>query len=472
VIARRATAWKAAIGAILMLAGPAAAQTLRPDQRAFLDTYRELVETNTTASAGSCTLAAERMAARLRGAGYSGADVELFVPEGHPRDGGLIARLNGSDPSLGAVLLLAHLDVVEARREDWTRDPFTLVEENGNFYGRGVMDDKAQAAIWVDSLIRFRAEGYRPRRTIKVALTCGEEGGGGVNGAEWLVAHRRDAVAAAFALNEGGGGLQDAGGRPIHLSLQIGEKTSRTFNLEATNPGGHSSLPAPDNAIYDMAAALSRIAVFRFPVQFNEVSREYFLRLSRIVGGAQSEAMRALVADPADEAAEATLAANRFYNALLRTTCVATTIEGGHAVNALPQRVRATVNCRIFPGGSPDEVREILMRTIGNPAVTVTLQSDSPRAVAVPPPLDPAIFRPAEMLARRMFPGVPLLPTPLTAATDAVHLSNAGIPTYGVPGIFIGPDGNGIHGLNEHIGVDTLYRGRDYLHALIRLYAD
>lgn len=448
------------------------AQTTRPDQQAYREILRELVETNTTASSGSCTLAAQRMAARLRAAGFRADEVDVAVPDGHPRDGNLVARMEGSDPSLGAILLVAHIDAVEARREDWTRDPFTLFEEDGWFYGRGVIDDKARAAVWIDSLIRFRREGYRPRRTIKLALTCGEESSNAVNGAQWLIANRPQAVAAAFALNEGGGGQHDAEGRPIHLSFQIGEKTSRTFLLETTNPGGHSSIPVPQNALYDMSAALSRIGAHRFPVSFNPTSREYFLRLSRIVGGEQGNAMRALVANPANRKAEARLTSSRVYNALLRTTCVATTIEGGHAANALPQRVRATVNCRILPGVSPADVQRTLEQVIGNPAVRVTMQAAPDALVAVPPPLDPALFEPAERLAAEMFPGVPLIPTMLTAGTDAVYYSNAGIPTYGVPGIMVGPDGNGAHGLNERVRVDSVYRGRDYLHALVRLYAD
>ena len=295
----------AAAVAVLLTAGGAAAQASapQPGEAGFRSLYKELVETNTTFSAGNCTLAAERMAARLKAAGFADKDVTLVVPPDHPKDGNLVAVLAGSDPAAKAVLLLAHIDVVEAKRADWTRDPFTLVEEGGYFYARGSSDDKAQAAIWTDLLIRLRQEGYKPRRGIKMALTCGEEGGGQVNGAAFLAQNRRDLIDAAFALNEGAGGDLDASGKRVAHNIQAGEKTSVGFTLEVTNPGGHSSRPVPDNAIYHLVRAVDRISRYEFPVQLNDATRAYFTKTSRIVGGEMGAAMTAIVANTQDRAA-------------------------------------------------------------------------------------------------------------------------------------------------------------------------
>ena len=266
----------------LLATAPGASGETSPAEQRFRDIYRELIETNTTQSAGSCTLAAERMAARLKAGGIPESDLHLFVAPGFPLDGGLVAVYPGRDPKARAVLLLAHLDVVEAKREDWTRDPFTLVEENGEFYARGSSDDKAEAAIWVDTLLRFRDEGYRPRRTVKVALTCGEESGGRLNGARWLVENRRELIDADIALNEGGGGELDARGHQVVVTVEAGEKTAQSFRLEITNPGGHSSRPVKDNAIYRMAGALKRIEAYEFPAEFNDANRAYFSGMAKI----------------------------------------------------------------------------------------------------------------------------------------------------------------------------------------------
>src|SRR5450631_2712229 len=302
----------------------------------FREIYKELVETNTTLSAGDCTLAAQRMAARLKAAGYPDEDLRIFVPEGHPKEGGLLAVLHGSDPGAKAILMLAHVDVVEAKREDWTRDPFTLIEEGGYFYGRGTSDMKAQAAIWVDNLIRYREEGYKPRRTIKLALTCGEETNSALNGAGWLTKNARDAIDAELALTEGVNGDLDAQGRRIALEVLAAEKTSQNFSFETTNPGGHSSRPVPDNAIYHLVRALDRVSRLEFPVQLDDANRGYFTAMANIVGGEASAAMRAVVANPQDAAAVALLDKNQDWHAMLRTTCVATMLNAGHATNALP----------------------------------------------------------------------------------------------------------------------------------------
>jgi acetylornithine deacetylase/succinyl-diaminopimelate desuccinylase-like protein len=460
-----------AAAAALLATTASAQQTLRPDQEAFRGLYKELVETNTTLSAGSCTLAAERMGARLKAAGFTDDQLTFFsVPE-HPKEGGLVAIYPGKDAKAKAILLLAHIDVVEARREDWTRDPFTLVEEGGYFYARGSADDKAQAAVWVDTLIRYRKEGFKPRRTIKMALTCGEETNGAFNGAEYLAAHRRDLIDAAFALNEGAGGQLDGQGKPFVHTVLASEKVSQNFRLEVTNPGGHSSRPVPDNAIYHLARAIDKISRYEFPVQFNDANRAFFTRMSAIIGGVTGKAMTDLVANPADERANAILSGDPSFHAMLRTTCVATLLDAGHATNALPQRARANINCRIFPGTSREAVQATLAKIIDDPAVKIEVPEVRGPA-ATSPPLTPQIMGPIEKLSAKMWPGVPVIPLLQPGATDAQFLTPAGIPTYGVSGFFSDRDGGGVHGLNERMPVKGLYDGRDFLYELVKLYAD
>ena len=449
---------------------PVSGQALRPDQAKFRTLYQELVETNTTLSVGSCTQAAEQIATRLKAAGYPDADLTLFsVPE-HPKEGGLVAVLPGSDPKAKAILLLAHIDVVEAKREDWTRDPFKLVEENGFFYARGASDDKAMAAIFADTMIRMKGE-KRARRTVKLALTCGEETNGAFNGAQWLAANKRDLIDAQFALNEGGGGEVDKDGKPQVLAIQVGEKSSQNYTLETRNPGGHSSMPRPDNAIYQMTAAVGRIAAYTFPVMLTDTTRAFFTKRAAMISGPEAAAMRAIVANLGDAAAAATLSTDPTLNSTLRTTCVVTLFDAGHAENALPQRARANVNCRIFPGETAETTAAVLNKVIADPGVTLTAKARR-GPIASPPPLDPAIVGPAEALAKTAYPGLPLLPMMSTGATDAIFLAAVGIPTYGVPGLLEEADGGSIHGLNEHIRVKSVYDGRDYLHTLIRRYAE
>ncbi|HEX4773741.1 MAG TPA: M20/M25/M40 family metallo-hydrolase [Bryobacteraceae bacterium] len=440
-------------------------------QARFRETYKELVETNTTLSAGDCTLAATRMAARLKAAGYGDQDVRIFVPEGHPKEGGLLAVLHGADPNAKAVLMLAHVDVVEAKREDWTRDPFTLIEENGYFYARGANDDKAQAAIWVDNLMRYREENFRPKRSIKLALTCGEETSSALNGAGWLAAHEREAIDAEFALNEVGSGVLDADGRRIALQVQAGEKTSQNFRLEVTNPGGHSSLPVPDNAIYHLVRAVDRISRYEFPVQFNEANRGYFTAMSKIVGGEAGAAMTAVLKDPGDAASIAVLDKNRSWHAMLRTTCVATMLSAGHATNALPQRATANVNCRIFPGVSRDTILAKLVELATDAEVKVTVPEVRGPA-AEPAPLTPQIMGPIKQISDELWPNVPVVPVLLAGATDAQFLNPVGIPTYGVSGLFQDADAGNVHGLNERIRVRSLYEGRTFLYRLVKIYAE
>jgi acetylornithine deacetylase/succinyl-diaminopimelate desuccinylase-like protein len=461
----------AACLALTITTGPAAqAEGLRPDQTAFREIYRELVETNTTLSAGNCTEAAEKMAARLRAAGYPDSDLHLFSTPEHPKEGGLVAILPGTDAQARPILLLAHIDVVEARREDWERDPFKLVEEGDYFYARGALDDKSMAATWVDTLIRLRGERTKPRRTMKMALTCGEETNGAFNGAEYLVKEKRDLIDAAFALNEGAWGMLDASGKRVMMGVQAGEKTSQNFRLEVTNPGGHSSRPVKNNAIYHLAAALTRIEHYEFPIKLNDTTRIYFSRMARIVGGEVGASMTKLVADPTDAAAAAKVAEDPTWNGMLHTTCVATMLDAGHATNALPQRARANVNCRIYPGESPESVRQVLEKVAADSAVKVsTLETRGPPSVV--PPLTREIMAPIEKVSARFYPGVPVLPILQPGATDGQFLSPAGIPTYGINGLFLDPDLGGIHGLNERVRVQSLYDGRDFLYELVKIYA-
>ena len=410
------------------------------------------------------------MATRLKAAGYPDDDVHVFTTPGHEKEGGLFAVLHGSDPEAKAILLLAHIDVVEAKREDWERDPFTLVEENGYFYARGASDDKAMAAVNVDTLIRFRQEGFKPKRDVKLALTCGEETEGTFNGANYLVTQKRPWIDAAFALNEGATNRLDANGKPVALGIQAGEKVYQDFKLEVTNPGGHSSRPVKDNAITHLADALSRIGRHDFPVQFNEVTRAYFTKMSAIVGGEKGAAMKALVADPADEKALEIVAADPSWNSMLRTTCVATMANAGHALNALPQRATANVNCRLFPSDDVEQVRKTLEQVAADPKVAVTPVGELGTRTPVPP-LTKEFMRPVETMAAKIWPGVPIVPAMATGATDGKYLNQGGIPTYGLTGMFQDADGGGVHGLNERIRVKSLYDGRDFLYGVTRLYA-
>jgi acetylornithine deacetylase/succinyl-diaminopimelate desuccinylase-like protein len=454
-----------------VIATPVSAQPLRPDQVAFRALYKELVETNTTLSAGSCTVAAGQLAARLKAAGYKDGDITLFSTAEHPREGGIVAILPGSDKKAKPILLLGHIDVVEAKREDWTRDPFVMVEEDGYFYGRGTFDDKSQAAIWTDTLIRYKQAGKVPKRTVKMALTCGEETTNAFNGADWLAKNKPELIAAEYAINEGGGGRYDPEGKPTVLGVQVGEKTVQNFQLQATNAGGHSSVPRPDNAITDLSRAIVAVNTLEFPVQFNDTTRAFFGQMAKATPPQISTAITALLANPQDAAANAIVSQDPSFHSTLRTTCVTTLVNAGHANNALAQRATANVNCRMFPGTDPEKTRADLADAVGNAKVAITLTPPI-RPVAVSPPLNPAVLGPMKTLAAKHFPGVPFGLTMSTGATDAIFLSPIGIPTYGAPGLFIDPDGNGMHGLNERIRVKSLMQGRDYLDDLVHVLAD
>jgi acetylornithine deacetylase/succinyl-diaminopimelate desuccinylase-like protein len=357
--------------AITAFGANALAQELTPDRARFRAIYEELVEIDSSPSTGSCTRAVNAMLAHLRAAGYSERDAQVIIPEGAPEDGNLVAVLRGS--SSRAILLLAHIDVVDARREDWERDPFTLIEENGYFYARGAADDKAMAAAFLDLMVRLREEGFRPRRTIRLALTCGEETSNRVNGVDYLLQHHRPLIQAEFAINEGAGGMLSSQGQPIAFNIQAGEKVHQVMTLTVTNPGGHSSRPAPENAIYRLSAALERLAEYRFPFELTPVTRTFFERMAPIVGGTNGAAMTAIAQNPDDAEAATTLARDPSFNAIMRTTCVATQLDAGHAPNALPQRAVATLSCRVLQGHTPEELQAELQRAIADPQVTVEI---------------------------------------------------------------------------------------------------
>ena len=457
--------------AVAALAGGAHAQALTPDQQRFRDTYRDLVETNTALSVGSCTEAAAKMGARLKAAGFADSDITYYsVPE-HPKDGGLVAILPGTSKTAKPILLLGHLDVVEAKRADWVRDPFKLTEENGVFYGRGTSDMKPIDATWVDTLVRFKESHYQPKRTVKLALTCGEETINAFNGAQWLAQNRRQLIDAQFALNEGGGGRIDANGKLLTQGVQVGEKVVQQYRLETTNPGGHSSIPIKDNAIYQLAQALLKVRDYEFPLQMSDTTRAFFAKAGAGRTDPQGLAMQAIAKNPQDTAAEAELNKDRGFHSMLRTTCVATLLDGGHAENALPQRAGANINCRMFPGSTMEDTKARLEAAIGDPGVKL-IPLQPIRGKATPPPLDPKVIGPMEAVAAKHFPGVPLIPGVAAGATDAVYFGPVKMPIYGVPGIFGDDGGNGAHGLNEHMSAKSLYAGRDYLYDLVKTYAD
>lgn len=465
--ARRATAVIAA-AALTLLCGSAGAQG--DGEAAFRELYRELVEINTTLSVGDCTAAAKAMSARLSAAGFADGDLQILGPADRPREQALIATLHGSSPKLKAVLLLAHIDVVEARREDWQRDPFKLVEEDGWFYARGASDDKAMAAVFTDAIIRFKTQGYKPKRDIKLALTCGEETSENFNSVRWLLENRPEALQAAFALNEGAGGELDAAGKPVSLQIQAGEKVYEDFTLSTSNGGGHSSRPVPDNAIYRLAAGLNRLAAYQFPLALNDATRGYFQAQSKLVAANLAADMQAVLKDPPDAAAQARLwAANPGWNSMLRTTCVATQLSGGHAPNALPQRATANVNCRILPGVPIAEVQKTLATVLADEQITIK-PSDEPVVVGPAPPLTPQIMEPVKKIAATIWPGVAIVPTMATGATDGRFLNASGIPTYGLSGMFHDTEGSHAHGLDERIRVKSLMEGRRFLYEVVKIY--
>ena len=452
---------------------PSSAAARTAHEQAARAIYRELVEINTVDSVGSATRAAQAMAARFRAAGFPAADVQVLVPPGKPTKGNLVVRYRGRGGANAPkpLLLLAHLDVVAANRADWPRDPFVLHEENGYFLGRGTADDKAMASMFVANLLRYKAEGWRPERDLILALTADEEGGD-ANGVEFLLAHHKGLIDAAYALNEGGGGSLDGPGmqaKPLFHSVQAAEKVPEDFTITITNPGGHSSVPRPDNAIYQLADALGRLARYSFPVALNPVSRAFFEQSAKVERPEMAAAMRAVVANPNDSAAVAIVARDARYNSMMRTTCVATRLAGGHAYNALPQSATANVNCRIVPTSSAEEARATMARVMGDTSAKITFTvAERERFPERSDAVEPSLLSATTELTRQMWGDIPVIPTMSTGATDGRFLRAAGIPTYGVSGIFSSPGEGNAHGRDEKLRVQSYYDGLKFLDQLVR----
>jgi acetylornithine deacetylase/succinyl-diaminopimelate desuccinylase-like protein len=451
---------------ILLMAIPASsAQPMTPDQQLAFDVYKELVEINTVTATGDTQRAAEAMAARLRAAGFTGSDLQVLSPA--PRKGNLVARLRGTGKRR-PILLLAHTDVVDARREDWSSDPFKLTERDGYFYGRGTTDNKFMAAAFVTNLIRYKREGYVPERDIIVVLEADEEVGDAHRvGIRWLLANHRPLIDAEFAINEGGRvGLK--AGTPVWNNVQVAEKVFISYKLEATDRGGHSSLPTKENPIYRLAEALARLAKFSFPFKLNEITRNFFLRAAELENAQTAADMRAIAAGRPDlDALSITrLSTNPLYNAQLRTTCVATQIDGGHAVNALPQRASATINCRVLPGEPIAEVYATLKRVVADDGVTITPFGGP--VLSTPSALHGEVMAAIEALSAEFWPGIPVIPSMSAAASDSTYLRNAEIPAFGHSGLADDVDDFRAHGKDERVPVKSFFAGQEYLYRLVR----
>ncbi|HUA21983.1 MAG TPA: M20/M25/M40 family metallo-hydrolase [Bryobacteraceae bacterium] len=460
--------------AFLLLFSPLIAAPDQATRQLARGIFQQLIEINTTDSVGSTTVAAEAMAKRLLDAGFPSGDVQVLGP--NDRKGNLVARYRGTGSNgLRPILIIGHLDVVEARREDWTTDPFKFVEKEGYFYGRGTQDMKVNDAILVTTFIRFRHEGYRPDRDIILALTADEEGGN-ANGVDWLLKNHRELMDAAFALNADAGGVTTVKGKPLNIDVEANEKLYADFELDTTNPGGHSSLPVPDNAIYHIADALERLEHAPFPFELNPITSTYFERRAKLESSQTAADMRAILQTPPDQEAIARLSKDPRFNSLMRTTCVATRLKAGHANNALPQDAQAIVNCRILPGHAIEEVREELIRIFADPKVAVKYVDNSYRVfdrapetkafAAVLPP--PEVMQPLERVADGMWPSAPVIPEMETGATDSVYTIAAGIPSYGVSGIALDQDDVRAHGKDERVRVGSFYDGVEFYYRYLK----
>jgi len=443
--------------------------TLTPDQTEAREIFKELIEINSSYKGGSTTPAAHAIERRFLAAGFPASDVRVLGPVGD-KDSSVVVRMQGTSTTLKPILLIAHLDVVEALRSDWSLDPYTLTEKDGFFYGRGTSDIKDGAATFASALLRMKRDHIVPQRTLILALTAGEEGGGGYDGMDWLLKNHRDLIDAAFALNVDAGDPVIQNGKRLLRGVQTSEKLYQSFALEVTNKGGHSSQPTPDNAIVQLADAVGRVSRFRFPVRLTETTRVFFERLADVETGQTASDMRAISRDPHDSASAARLSMSPVFNAQLRTTCVPTMIEGGHAPNALPQRAKAVVNCRIMPGETPAEIRAELVRVVADDSVHIAAINGS-AIPGSPSPLTPEVMVPVEKVTRRLWPGVPVIPLMETGATDGAYLRAAGIPTYGVSGVFIDIDDNRAHGRDERIIVSSFYDGVEYIYQLVGEFA-
>jgi len=459
-----------ALAALFFSTQSHAQQALTPSQAEARDIFRELIEINTAYKAGSTSPAAHAIAKRFLAAGFPAKDVIVIGPAGD-KDSSVIVRMPGTSTSLKPILLMAHIDVVEALSADWSLDPFKLTEKDGFFYGRGTSDIKDGATTLAEALLRMKREKIVPKRTLILALTAGEEGGGGYNAMTWLVQNHRDLIDAEFALNVDSGDPLIKNGKRYLRAVQTSEKFYQSFSLEITNKGGHSSLPTPDNAIARLADAVGRVARYQFPVHLTETTKAYFERSAQLEPGKIAADMRAIAHNPADSGSAARLSVSPFYNAQLRTTCTPTMIEGGHAPNALPQRARALVNCRILPGELPEDVKSTLVRVVADDSVKITSIDEGTGKPADASPLTDAIVKPLEKVTARLWPGVPVIPQMETGATDGKPLRQAGIPTYGVSGVFLDMDDIRAHGRDERILVKSFYDGVDYIYDLVTEFA-
>jgi len=458
---------------IVTLAAPSLqAQLNNADKQLARDIFQQLIDINTTESVGSMTAAAEAMAKRLRDAGFPASDVAVLGPDS--RHGNMVARYRGAGAHK-PILLIGHLDVVEARRSDWSTDPFKFVEKDGYFYGRGTQDMKSDDAIWVADFIRLKREGYKPDRDLILALTSDEEGGN-ANGVDWLIKNHRDLINAEYVLNSDGGGVNTVKGKPLFVSMDGSEKLYGDYQLKVTNPGGHSSLPVPDNAIYHVADALARLEKYKFPFELNAVTRGYLQRMATIEHGQRAADMKAVLKTPPDRGAIARLSEDTIFNATLRTTCVATRLEAGHANNALPQTAIANVNCRILPGHSREEVRQQLVKIFADPKVEVryvandgTVTDRAPEKLGYSPvQLRPDVMQTLDKVAAQMWPGAPVIPTMSTGASDGIYTNAAGLPTYGISGTAIDMDDVRAHGRDERLGVQSYYNGVQFYYVLLK----
>jgi acetylornithine deacetylase/succinyl-diaminopimelate desuccinylase-like protein len=428
------------------------------------DIYKQLIEIKSGFTTGETTPVANAMAARLRAAGFPESDI--FLGGASPKKFNLVVRYHGTG-ARKPLLLLAHTDVVEAKREDWSMDPFTFTEKDGYFYGRGTMDDKAQAALWIANLLRYKRENFKPDRDIIVALTADEEGGGPYNGVDWLIKTHRSLIDADFCLNEGGWG-ESVDGKKISNDVQVSEKYVINFHLEVRNKGGHSSVPVPDNAIYHLASALDKLSHFGFPLKTNDVTRAYFTQMSKIQKGSLAADL-ANVAAGSEAAIKAVAAASPVWNATLRTTCVATELQGGHAANALPQLAAATVNCRVMAEDSVDYVKSTLEKLFADDQVKLSILGEPTKGPDSP--MRPDVFKAISKVTDTMWPGVPVVPNMVMGATDGRFLRAIGIPTYGVQGLFGDRDDMRAHGRDERMAVTSFYEGQTFLYELVKTLA-
>jgi len=449
-----------------LLASLARADNMPPgeEKKLALEIFKEMIESKSGFETGPTTPIAESVAARFRAAGFP--DSDIFVGGANPRKANVVVRYHGTG-ARKPILLLAHIDVVEAKREDWTTDPFVFLEKDGYYYGRGTSDDKAQAAVWVANLLRYKREGFRPDRDLILALTADEEGGGPFNGVDWLLKNHRELIDADFALNEGGRG-EMLHGKRIANDIGLAEKTYADFRFEVRNKGGHSSRPVKDNAIYHLASALTKLSDFSFPLEVNEVTKAYFGQMSKIETGDVAKTMRE-VSEGSKEAMTRLAASSPSYNSMLRTTCVATQLEGGHAPNALPQLAAANVNCRIFPSDKVEDVFAALKKLTESDQVTVSIKQDE--GAAPPSPLRPDVMKAFNQVTDSMWPGIITLPSMSTGASDGRYLRASGIPTYGVQGFFDERDGGRAHGRDERIPVESFYEGQTFLYEIVKVLA-